>query len=131
MKKQIILSILCATLFTSLSAYAQSDDVNTVTVVPKHVDMISMHRYPMQADEFYKFKGGYELANGMTVSLYNRGAIMYAKLDNGAPERIVATSRNTFLSTRSEMKLKINLLDNGEANGVVTLPNVAGKVAVN
>jgi len=122
MKKLIILSFLSA---LSLGAIAQTSDVNTVTVTPKNADFAAQHRYPMQGDEFYKFKRAYELSNGMTVSLYNRGPMMYAKLDNRQPERIVATSSNTFFSTKSDLRLKIHLDDNGEAHGEAFIPAVA------
>jgi hypothetical protein len=123
MKKLIIFSLLGA---LSLSSIAQTSDVNTgtatVTVTPKKDVFLAQHRYAMQSDEFYKFKRAYELSNGSTVSLYNRGSLMYAKLDGGIPERIVATSGNTFFSTKSDLKLKINLLDNGDAIGEAYIP---------
>ena len=122
MKKLILLSFLSA---LSLAAVAQSTDVNTVTVTPNKADFLAQHRYPMQGDEFYKFKRAYDLSNGMTVSVYNRGPIMYAKLDNRQPERIVAISSNTFLSTKSDLKLKINVEENGDAHGEAFIPAVA------
>ena len=122
MKKLIILSFLSA---VSLTSFAQSDDVTTVTVTPNKSAFLTTHRYAMQGDEFYKFQRAYDLSNGSTVSLYKRGPLMYAKLDGRAPERIVATSGNTFYSTKSDLKLKIHLHEDGAANGEVFLPTVA------
>jgi hypothetical protein len=119
MNKLIVFSLLGA---LSLSSLAQNSDVNTVTVSPNKEAFIAHHRYPMQADEFYKFKRTYELSNGMTVSLFNRGSLMYAKVGDQRPERLVATASNTFYSTKSALKLKINLLENGDVNGEAFIP---------
>lgn len=123
MNKLIIFPLLGSlSLALSLPLLAQNSDVNTVTVSPDRAAFIEQHRYPMQPDEFYKFKRTYELSNGMTVSLFNHGTFMYAKLNGQRPERLIATGSNTFYSTQSALKLKINLLDNDEARGEVLIP---------
>jgi len=122
MKKLFIVSLLSV---LPLSVMAQESSINanikldnnTVTVTPKKSDFLGQRRYPMRSDEFYKFQRCYELSNGSTVTLYSRGPIMYAKINDGQAERLTATSRNTFYSSKTILKLKINLLDNDEVSG--------------
>ncbi|MBV8666503.1 MAG: hypothetical protein JO269_08480 [Burkholderiaceae bacterium] len=109
--KPLRLILACSALslmpLTSLAQTASNvaPDVNTVTVsgigVPRHP-------YPMGPDEFYKFKGSYDLANGQTLSLFNRGRVMFAKIGGQARHSIVAASPDTFVAKDHMMKIRFD-----------------------
>ena len=117
--KNIFVCLLTGAL--SLCAATQAADVETVTVVPKPVTAGSVH-YPMMPDEFYKFIQVYTLSNGMELALFSKGPVMYAKLNEQAPERIIATAPNAFQSNNSKLKVRIDLTDNDEVSGEAYIP---------
>ena len=119
MKNLIQLSFIGAlTLFSAV----QAAEIDKVTVTPDKKEMAAQHRYPMRQDEFYKFKRTYELSNGMTLSLFNQGNLMYAKLNDQQSERIIANSGSAFSSTKSALKMHIDVMENGEVSGEVFIP---------
>lgn len=109
----------------AISPLVHAANVDTVTVTPNTAELFTQDRYPMQADEFYKFKRAYTLSNGMTLSVYDIGSMKYAQLNDGARERIVATSHNTFVSTKSSLQMHINVQSDDEVNGEVFIPSAA------
>lgn len=121
MRTMIVFSLLSA---LSLPVLAQSSDVSSVTIKPE----VKQH-YRMNLDEFGQFVAIYDLSNGMSIALYNRGNNMYAKLSNEFPERIFATSGNSFESKESLLKIRIDLKDNGEVGGEVQIPIASSTVA--
>lgn len=123
MRTMIALSLLSA---LSLPALAQNDDINSVTI-KSHPNK----HYRMSPDEFERFVATYDLSNGMSISLYYKGFTMYAKLNNEFPDRLVATSLNTFESKDSALKIRIDLNDFGDASGEVQIPIVSSALAGN
>ena len=105
----------------SLSSVAQTLNANTVNVTANREIELN-HRYPMMPDEFYKFVGTYDLSNGMSLSMFNRGSFLYAQLNDQLRHRIVATTPDTFVSMDKQLKIKVDLDENGEASGEVYLP---------
>ena len=71
----------------------------------------------MSRDEFNRYAGSYDLANGKSFSLFSRGLKKYAKLEGGVWHEIVATRENSFVSLDKQLRMTIVLADNGDASG--------------
>lgn len=128
MRKQMLMAVLAA---LSLSAVAQEvSDIDTVTISPELRITVPAKIYRMSPDQFYQFKGAYELSNGMTLSLFNRGRWMYARLNDGERHEIVATSHNAFVAKDQQLQMRIDLHDNGDVSGELLMV-VPGKTAQN
>ena len=118
MKKLIAISVLSA---LSFAAYAQtSSDVATVEISGDKSINLPSKIYRMDSDEFYKFKGSYFLSNGMTLSLFERGRTMFARIDNQDRHQIVASASNAFVAKDLQLKMRIDLADNGDVSGELT-----------
>jgi len=120
MKKIILVGILS---LSSLAALAQSGADNgsvTVSGVSPKYDLANGIR-PMAPDEFRRFAGSYDLANGQSLSLFTRGFKKYAALQGGTWHEIAATRANTFVSLDKQLKMTIVLEDNGDASGEVLI----------
>lgn len=126
MRTMIVFSLLSA---LSLPVLAQSSDVNSVTIKAHSTNPEVKKHYRMSPDEFGQFVATYDLSNGMSLTLFNRGSILYAKLSNESAERIVATSGNSFESKESLLKVRIDLKDNGDVGGEVQIPITSSTVA--
>lgn len=128
MRKQMLMAALAA---LSLSAIAQeASDVDTVTISPELRITAPSKIYRMSPEEFYQFKGGYDLSNGMTLSLFSRGRWMYARLNDGERHEIVATSHNAFVAKDQQLQMRIDLHDNGDVGGELLMV-VPSKTAQN
>lgn len=126
MRTMIVFSLLSA---LSLPVLAQSSDVNSVTIKPHITNPTAQQHYYMSPDEFGRFVATYDLSNGMSLSLYYKGFTMYAKLNNEFPDRLVATSMNSFESKDSMLRIHINLSNEGEASGEVQIPIISPTIA--
>jgi hypothetical protein len=123
MSKSIIVAFigalsLISTAYANPSAVSTSD-VDTVTISPKLQITLPEKTFRMWPEQFYEFKGGYELSNGMTLVLFNIGHGMYAKLNGQDSHRIVATGANTFVALDQQLKVTIDLKENGDVSGTV------------
>lgn len=128
MKKHLLMAVLGA---LSLSAVAQdASDVDTVNISPELRITVPAKTYRMSPDQFYQFKGAYELSNGMTLSLFNRGHGMYARVSDGDMHEILATAPNAFVAKDQQLQMRIDLHDNGDASGELLMV-VPGKTAQN
>ncbi|HEV2716372.1 MAG TPA: hypothetical protein VGU64_14005, partial [Terriglobales bacterium] len=79
MKKLILASLLSV---ASLAAYSQTTAPAETVTVPGpalKIDAPTHIRY-MDKDDFYAYKGAYELANGQYLVLTSRGSKMYAEV---------------------------------------------------
>ncbi|MES2049538.1 MAG: hypothetical protein V4447_14145 [Pseudomonadota bacterium] len=127
MKKTILLFLALSAL--PLSSTAQSTpEINTVTIT-QSTQLITMPSklYRMTPEEFYYFKGTYELSNGQALTLFDRGRRMYAKMSNQENQEIVATANNTFVALDRRLKVRIDLHENGQVSGEINFvaPSVA------
>jgi hypothetical protein len=73
--------------------------------------------YKMWPEDFYKFKGSYDLSNGKTLSLFSRGSRMYAEVEDQPRHEIAAVSPNSFVALDKQLKMKIEHHENGEVSG--------------
>ena len=126
MKTLTLMLTLSVLPFISMSTMAQTastdqtaPDINT-TVTVSGIG-VPRHPYPMGQNEFYKFKGSYDLANGNTLSLFNRGNLMFAKISGQQWHCIVASAPNTFVSRDHMMKVRFEPRENGDMGGELLL----------
>jgi hypothetical protein len=75
----------------------------------------------MWPDRYDEYKGAYTLANGQKLSIRSFGVNMYAYVDNDRWHKIVAVAPNTFVALDRQLKMEINLLDDDNASGWVTM----------
>ncbi|MES2048486.1 MAG: hypothetical protein V4447_08800 [Pseudomonadota bacterium] len=101
------------------AAAQKTSDVDTVTISPNLQITLPEKTFRMWPEQFYEFKGGYQLSNGMTLVLFNIGHGMYAKMSGQESHRIVPTATNTFVAVDRQLKMTIDLKENGEASGEV------------
>lgn len=133
MRKLFLCTVLSA---LSFSTFAQTaNDVDTVTISkPLPRIEIPARTYHMTTDEFYQFRGGYELSNGQTLTLFQRGSSQYAQLSDQASHKIVATGANSFVALDKQLQMRIDLKDSGEVTGellmVVPYKDVANGNAI-
>ncbi len=109
---------------TSATASTQkASDVDTVIISSENRLNTSGNIYKMWPEQFYDFKGTYDLANGMTLTLFNRkiGNLMFAQLDDKERHQIVATSKNTFVALDKKLGITINQTDTGKVSGHVLM----------
>jgi hypothetical protein len=120
MKKHILLIIFSA---LSLSVIAQDETgIETVKISPEPAITVPAKLYKMWPEEFQQYKGAYDLSNGMTLSIINRGRAMFARLNNQEWHEIVAISPNEFVSLDRQLKMRIDIRDNGDVSGEVLMP---------
>ena len=132
MKALMLISILGA---LSLPAAAQttpapSDQQQQVVPVKGNEYQIdvSSGRHKMWPSDYYSYINNYSLSNGMTLSIFKHGDSMYASVDN-TPHKIAAISPNTFVALDQQLKMHINLLDNGDVSGDVLMVVPAQKLS--
>lgn len=114
MKKLILASLLGT---SALFAFAQTAP-DTVTV-PGHalrIDAPTSIRH-MDKDEFYRFKGAYDLSNGQTLSLTRGATRMYAEIDDQGKHEIVATGQGEFVALDRQLKMTLEPQDDNDMRG--------------
>jgi hypothetical protein len=102
--------------------YAQDQDTVSVPVRANEVRIELPDNYKkMWPADYDAYKGGYTLSNGKTLSVISRGTNMYAYVDNDKWHKIAAVAPNIFVALDRQLKMEINLLEGGEANGWVAM----------
>ncbi len=119
MKKIALLSFLGLMVLTSNAQTVPQD--STVTISGAKFDATQQIR-SMPTDEFARFTGSYELANGSSLALFSRGLTKYAALHGEPWHEIVATSANSFVSKDRQLKIEIYRDDSGAVRGDVYIP---------
>jgi hypothetical protein len=115
----------------ALGASAQSvTDGNTVTINGAG-PAITLPAEPriMSAQEFGKFVGSYELANGKTLSLFVRGDLKFAAIKGEASHVLVAKSGNTFVAKDKQLAVTIDLHENSDVTGEVLIAAAGERLA--
>ncbi|WP_295751394.1 hypothetical protein [Undibacterium sp.] len=115
MNKLFVISALSVLSFVASAQTAT--EVETVRISGEQSIVLPSETYAMRSDEFYKFKGSYSLSNGMSLSLFERGRSMFAQIDDQERHQIVATASNAFVAKDQQLKMRIDLKDNGEVGG--------------
>ncbi len=117
------IALFCIATSLSFAAIGQTTDkVDSVTIKATDTSInLPSNGYKMRLDDFYQFKGSYDLANGQTLSVYNQGMTMYAQVDGQDRHQIVASSSNSFVALDRQMKMRIVLGNNGNVSGELYL----------
>ena len=132
MKTLIAASALVLASFAA-SAQPAADD-NTVTITGnQHSIALPESPRSMGVQEFSKFTGSYEMANGNSIALFSRAGIKYAALHGDVPHALVAKSSNTFVAKDGQLEVTLDRSDEGKVSGevfmVVPVEKVAGGAA--
>ncbi len=131
-KLRLIFSTLVAAITVQVQAQTpqQPQDTNTVTIsgAESQIELpIAMSR--IRVDDYYNYLGAYTLSNGETLVLLRRGNRMYGEVGNEGRHEIVATASDTFVAIDRQLKMRIDLKDNGDVSGelyyVTAHPNIA------
>lgn len=122
MKKLMLVMLVLSVLPLPPQAQTQTtQEIETVTITEAPQITIPGKLYKMWPEEFYKFKGAYDLANGQVLSLYSFGRRMYAKVIGYDEHEIVATANNAFVALDRQLKVRIDLHDNGDVGGELVM----------
>lgn len=117
MKKLIVFT---AFALSSLAVTAQTaSEIPTVRITAEQDSSGLNKAYVMLAEQFAKFKGAYKMRNGMSMSLFEIDRARFAQINDEEKHEIVATAANSFVAQDKKMKIRIDLDDNGQANGEV------------
>ncbi|WP_219118789.1 hypothetical protein [Janthinobacterium sp. UMAB-56] len=131
MKTIILSTLLGLAAATAMVATAQTLPQGNTVEVPGNALRIEVPAQPrhMMREDFQQFAGAYDLANGDTLQLRRAGAIMYARIGNQDEHRIVATGRNSFVALDRQLKVRIDLHDDGSVGGEVVMVVPARQLA--
>jgi len=132
MKSLMLIPILGALSLSAVAQTTQAPADQPQQVVPVkgneyRIDLPSDH-HKMWPSDYYNYISNYSLSNGMTLSIFKHGDSMYASVDN-TPHKIAAISPNTFVALDKQLKVHIDLLDNGEVSGDVLMVVPAQKLS--
>lgn len=132
MKALMLFSILGALSLSAAAQTAQDPADPQQQVVPVkgneyRIDLPSNH-HKMWPSDYYNYINHYSLSNGMTLSISKHGDSMYASVDD-TPHKIAAIAPNTFVALDKQLKMHINLLDNGDVSGDVLMVVPAQKLS--
>lgn len=120
MTKWLAICALCAAWFGG-GALAQ-DPGERVTIPARALTIdVPSRRHYMDSAEYDEFRGWYQLSNGQTLSLSGKPGFMYAEIDQQGSHRIVATGRNAFVALDRQLKMRIDLRDDGSVGGEVVM----------
>lgn len=104
----------------ALAAPGQEAQDNSVRI---HGYQIALPSKPhaMLLGDFDAYQGGYELSNGDTLVMYQRGHHMYAQIGDGQPKELVAAAPNVFVALDRELKVTLERGWFGDYSGEVLM----------
>lgn len=103
----------------SLAATAQTEPDSEVWVRGYQIELPAKP-YHMFLGDFDVYKGGYDLSNGDSMALLQRGRRLYAVIGDRPLTEMVAASRNEFVAVDRQFKMTL-AHDQGEVTGEVLL----------
>jgi hypothetical protein len=115
MKKIIVFLVLTAS--ASAVTAQTSSEVPTVKITANQDPYSIENTYEMRPEEFNKFKGAYKLTNGMTLSLFETDRARFAQIDDSDQHEIIAVAHNAFVAQDRQLKMRINLSEDGKGSG--------------
>ena len=98
------------------AAPAASGEESILNVHARQIELPATG-YRMMPGDFDQYKGGYELSNGDTLMLYQRGKSIYATVGDSEPHEVVATARNVFVARDRELKVTLERSNSGGYSG--------------
>ena len=96
-------------------APAASGEESILNVHARQIELPATS-YHMMPGDFDQYKGGYELPNGDTLMLYQRGKRMYVSVGDSEHE-VVATARNVFVARDRGLKVTLERSNFGDYSG--------------
>lgn len=126
MKKLCLIALLAV---AGPVSYAQTSSEQTVTI-PAYQIAMPETTISKSMSNFDTYRGGYDLSNGQTLVLTDRGSHMYAKLDNGEQHELAATGTGRYVA--KDLSLKVSLVKDidGDFSGELLIarsPAMAGQ----
>jgi len=118
MKSLVLISAFSLT--TLVCAAQEAVPTVPVPAMDKQIDLPAGY-HTMWPDQFFQYLRAYDLSNGQTLVLYNRGSTVYASLDHGQPHKLVTTAGNTFVALDRSLKMHIDLGEGEQASGYVLI----------
>ena len=116
MKKFALVSILSTLSLVAAAQSAPNADTVTISGTERAISLPSQY-YKMWPVEFYEYKGAYSLSDGKSLTVFNRGQKMYAKVEGQDAHEIVAAASNVFVALDEKLKMRIDLHDDGSVGG--------------
>jgi hypothetical protein len=113
MKKLMVFALLGG---LALTAPAQTAPENAVRIRAYQIELPATG-YKLMPGDFDVYKGGYELANGAVLDLYQRGKRLYASVGEGEAHEVVAIAPNVFVARDRELKITLERGDFGDVRG--------------
>lgn len=128
MKTLIVASVLG---FAALTASAQSAPGGNTVTITGNQPAIVLPESPqaMSTQEFGKYTGSYELADGSSIALFTVAGVRYAAIHGEARHALVAKSANSFVAKDRQLAVTIDMHDDGSVSGEVLKAVPAEKVA--
>jgi hypothetical protein len=126
MKKISLIALLAV---AAPAVFAQSPTPPTVTV-PGYSISMPERTVGKAGAGFDTYRGAYDLSNGQVLSLTERGATMYAQLDDGNWRELAATGYGRFVAKDLSLKITLERKMDGDIGGELLIarsPAVAGQ----
>ena len=135
MKRLLIAALLGACTIAALplagAQNAQSEQGDTVRIPAPAAAVIAApgpSRYLDPAD-FRRYKGGYSLSNGQTLTLSRSGTKMYAEVGELGAHQIVITGKDTFVALDRKLQVRFDFSDDGDVGGELLMMVPAKDIA--
>ncbi|CAN7477993.1 hypothetical protein LJR289_003187 [Pseudoduganella sp. LjRoot289] len=137
MKKILLVALLgaCAGATLPLAGAQTTQQGDTVTIpapAPLQIAAPGPGRY-MDPAEFGRYKGGYSLSNGQTLTLSRSGTRMFAEVDAEGAHQIIVTGKDTFVALDRKLQVRLEFDGDGDVGGellmVVPGKSIAGQPA--
>ena len=103
----------------ALGASAQTEPDSTIRVHARQIELPAQP-YRMGQTNFDDYKGGYDLSNGESMTLFARGLRMYAIIGDRPMTEILAAKRNEFVAADAQFKMTL-AAGQGDVTGEVLL----------
>lgn len=103
----------------ALGASAQTEPDSAVRVHARQIELPAQP-YRMWQTNFDDYKGGYDLSNGESMTLFARGLRMYAVIGDRPMTEILAAKRNEFVAADAQFKMTL-ALERGDVTGELLL----------
>ena len=124
MKATILTALLCALPCVVAAQSVEQGDSTVRVPAPLSIDLPA-RALSSALTNWDVYKGAYDLSDGRTISLTQRGRTMYAEIDGRDKVQVIAADMNTFVAMDRSMKLNLNRNIEGEVRGDVLLSSPA------
>lgn len=128
--KNLLLAVALAASSAGAGAQQVTNEERVTVNRPQLTIEVPDHVRRFSKDDFEPYVAAYDLSNGGSVTLTRVGNRMYAQIDQQDRHEIVGTASNAFVALDRQLKLRIDLDQDGFVGGellmVVPQAQVAG-----